>query len=78
METKPDKNIPMPPKGKSGNQPKYPWYTMEVGDSFPATCKLHSGNGIVSVANARYSPRKFEYRIVEEEGVKLIRVWRVE
>lgn len=54
---------------------KYPWLTMEVGESFafPLTIKAESSWTITSSANRNYAPRQFMTRKLNGE----IRCWRV-
>jgi hypothetical protein len=75
-----EKNVPIPEKvykGGKGRKPKYPWFEMEVGDSFFVPNPPRQKNGhiapITSVPSKRYAPKRFVYR-KEGEGV---RVWRV-
>jgi len=65
------KNIPIPnPTSSSGRPPKYPFRTMEIGDSFLARSKEIGG-----VCNtSRYKPKKFISRTTEEG----LRIWRIE
>ena len=67
-----DKGVPSPDRHQRS---KYPWDDMEVGDSFfaPGT-KASSLNGAISMRR----PKKFTRRTLVENGVKGIRVWRVE
>lgn len=66
-----EKNIPIPAEYQRAS--KYPWRTMEIGDSFYVEVKGGIG-GRVSTANKVYAPRKFISR-GEEAGY---RVWRIE
>lgn len=61
-----DKGIPMPSDGRS----KYPWKTMEVGDSFTVEKKLRAS---VTSNMTKHGSRRFTTR---GEG-ELVRVWRV-
>lgn len=81
MTVKIDKGIPITPqvgpKGNKGNR-KYPWYEMEVGDSF----------FVPSTNPSRFMGSKYNYlrargieiscRAVTENGINGVRVWRVE
>lgn len=76
-----DKGVPMPNRRGSsmGKVPKYPWRTMDVGDSFfvasdaarPAVMAQASHSG-------KRTGRRFTTRFVTENGVRGVRVWRVE
>ena len=69
-----DKGVPIP-EAKCDLTPKYPWRTMEVGDSFLVTDekgKKSVGGGTNTMG--KKLGRKFTTRVVEEG----IRVWRVE
>jgi len=67
-----DKHIPMPPVA---GHVKYPWTTMEIGDSFVAPLGKRPS---VSSTMGRYAPKKFITHKVNEDGVDKIRVWRIE
>jgi len=75
------KGIPLPPRegSKGFGGPKYPWATMEIGDSFEFTAK---GTGFSispknAAAQARHAGRKygrtFEVRLMPDGAV---RCWR--
>ena len=64
-----DKNVPMPSAGK------YPFGDMDVGDSFFVAGKTAAQMG--GTMHFR-KPKKFTTRTVTENGVKGIRIWRVE
>jgi len=66
-----DQNIPMPEK-RRGARPKYPWRTMEVGDSFIIDQPIGGARSQASMAGRNYG-RKFKVR--ELEG-GIVRVWR--
>jgi hypothetical protein len=77
-----DKGIPMPnPERVRGAAPKYPWRTMEVGDSF--ILREYAGRDSTTRASAQIdyakksTGRQFAQRKVEENGKIFIRVWRV-
>lgn len=72
-----DKGMHMPHNG-AGNRPKYPFRSMEIGDSFfvagdPPGKK--SAN-VMSMAR-RHLPMRFASRQVTEGGQRGIRVWRI-
>lgn len=54
---------------------KYPWETMEIGESFVCEAKCESGSyNVAKAASFRYSPKKFEGGL-DTNGIQ--RVWRV-
>ena len=64
-----DKEIPIP-KPATGNKAKYPWETMEIGDSFLSVTRTM--RSIASSAGKRYG-KKFVVRKCPEG----FRIWRV-
>lgn len=68
-----DKGIPIPARTAFAQRQKYPWLTLDIGDSFLMESKANRGS-IVQWANLRYPPRKFISRSTSEG----IRVWRTE
>ena len=82
MDIKVEKNVPLPARRGSKNH-KYPWEEMEIGDSFSVPI---DGRGPQMVAAsvgraAQVAKIKYQHRYsvltVEENGAKIIRVWRV-
>ena len=69
-----DKNIPIPPRIRSGGRkPKYPWDTVEIGDSFLlATSNVDSAHAQAGHAAVRYGI-KLSVRKTNEG----YRVWRI-
>ena len=67
-----DKNVPLPPK--TSRKRKYPWETMQIGDSFliPEALRIY-GYSMASRASKDYAPKKFCSRSVEGGA----RVWRI-
>ena len=63
-----DKNIPLPP-----HKSKYPFRSMEVGDSFFSTASRSS----IGSSASKLKGIKFSTRTVNEDGVRGTRVWRV-
>lgn len=69
-----EKGIPIPEKPRKGGKPaKYPWATMDVGDSF-----FVEGVPLANFASGAYNAakllnRKFSLRTVEGG----VRVWRI-
>jgi hypothetical protein len=77
------KGIPIPPSKRPGRGPNtYGFEQMEIGDAFdiPATAENpNPGKRVastVSSATKRLAPKQFVVRAIEENGVKLARVWR--
>lgn len=76
-----DKGVPIPP-ATSGRYAisRYPFDRLEVGDSFVAM-KVGEGKrntvaSYMSAAQKRYG-YKFSMRTVTEDGVAIIRIWRI-
>jgi hypothetical protein len=71
-----DKNVPIPPRERKwdgGQAPKYPWASMDVGDSFYAADKTQKTMaGPIFRAMQKFG-RKF---IARPEG-NGVRIWRV-
>lgn len=79
-----DKSVPIPEYGigQTGYTPEgRALVRVEVGDSFVWPRKgdegLEDTRNRVTAAVRRLKPKKFTTRIVEEEGVRVLRVWRV-
>jgi hypothetical protein len=68
-----DKRICIP-KDKSGGSPKYPWKTMEVGDSFFAE---DVGTSTLSAAANGYTKRNPGVKFTCREWEGGTRVWRI-
>jgi hypothetical protein len=76
-EIKIDKGIPIAPN-TSGRRAIYPWAEMQIGDSFFVPGKTtRQFAGHFSRAKARYS-MNFVVRVVTENEVTGVRVWRTE
>ena len=67
-----DRNIPIPPRLNGGGYYKYPWESMEIGDSFLATVTLSTMSSVANRA-AKRTGRKFSCRTTKDG----IRVWRI-
>jgi len=65
-----DKGVPQP---QATGRSKYPWHTMEVGESFFVPGARSKTWGQYRNANQLYAPKRWEAR-GEKEG---LRVWRV-
>jgi len=78
MEATIRKGIPMPERNY--NKAHRPWGQMEVGDCVDIS-DLNS-SAASNYANAfgrqKHPRRKFSARVVNENGVKIVRVWRTE
>ena len=66
--------VPIPDKRQPGRPSKYPFETMEIGQSFFAP-----GIKVRKVGNAarHYRPKRFRCRTVVENGIRGTRCWRV-
>jgi hypothetical protein len=71
---KPDKGIPIPRSPTNHGNVRYPWATMEIGDSFLfRTCSKQNAYSQAYISSARHHPKKFITRAVPEG----YRCWRV-
>lgn len=74
-----EKNVEVP-KGRSGKPEKYPFPDMDSGDSFFAPAgKLTASSlqkSIASAAIRRMGAGAFTTRVLTEDGVEGVRVWR--
>jgi len=87
MTVKIDKGVPMPPRsGNKGAPAKWPWHGMEPGDSFfaPGYVQRISQRGVdkepyfsASGPTRTLPGTTWETRLVTEDGVRGVRVWRV-
>ena len=84
MEIKIDKGIPVPVSGvgRTGYTPEgRAMVLLEAGDSFVFPSKndesIEAARNRMQAVASRLKPKKFTSRIVEEDGVRVIRVWRV-
>lgn len=68
-----EKNIPMP-KIETGAKGKYPWNTLQVGESFFVPDKQYSDIGSLSSRASMILGVKFAVRTVEGG----VRVWRTQ
>lgn len=68
-----EKGVPLVRHGAT----KYPWRSMEVGDSFFVPTKRAKFAGQVGVAQ-RTTGFKFSTRCETKDGVEGCRVWRIE
>lgn len=78
-----DKGVPIPPRLRPGPPPsKYPWRQLAIGDSFvypPAATLRQTLTRAASACAYRKSDHGETYtiRTVEENGQRVVRVWRV-
>jgi hypothetical protein len=69
-----DKNIPIPAAKPGHGNTRYPWRTMEVGDSFLFRSKTKQNSySQVSVHNGKLHPKRFVTKTTPEG----YRCWRV-
>lgn len=69
MDVKIEKGVPMP-HGRIGWATKYPWYEMNIGDSFVASGGARSGLSHMAKATGfKFTSRKI--------GENEFRIWRV-
>ena len=78
-----DRKVPIPPHGggHGGRYLKYPWDTMQVGDSFfvaGASARSSIPTSARSYGRGRGIKFNCTLRTVTERGVKGVRIWRVE
>lgn len=72
-EIRVEKNIPIPEK--TDKREKYPWKSMDIGDSFLIEDKSSRDvAGLVWATNKSNAPKKFIYAAVDGG----IRIWRKE
>lgn len=71
-EVKIEKGIPLPSRGGANGNAKYPWRTMEVGDSFLVPAKTPRKFSAHMAQAQRNTGHKFASRTVEGG----CRVWR--
>lgn len=70
------KNVPIP--SNRGRPIKYPLASMEVGDSFFVATTYRTALGAPAARCRKKTGFRFAIRAVEENGVKGVRVWRIE
>ena len=76
-EVKIDKDVPLPPKRCGLHHQKYPFATMEVGDSFfVPEYKPGKGGGALFHHWQKKLGHRYTSRKVEENGVVGLRIWR--
>lgn len=75
-----DSNIPIPLKGKppGGHMTKFPWASMQVGDSFFVPARSHSSMAGTIASRESRAPHKYTSRLWTENSLAGIRVWRIE
>lgn len=67
-------NVPVPTL--KGRPKKYPLDTMEVGDSFFVATTTRSALGGPITRCRRSKGYRFTVRVLEENGVRGLRIWR--
>ena len=70
-EIKIEKGIPLPEKAV--RPPRYPFASMEIGDSFVRVGKLKTFYPTLTKANKAHAPKRFVGRQIDGEKM---RVWR--
>jgi hypothetical protein len=80
VEFKLDDNVPIPETSRGERPSKYPWDTMNVGQSFFVPgAKQSTFNTLTAGRTKKYNgERKFISKAVTEDGVEGVRVWRIE
>jgi hypothetical protein len=77
-----DHGIPLPPKQPRNREPgkrgrfAYPWKSLKVSDSFPFPHDMHSAARTIW-DRRKFDPREYEARYVVENGLRIVRIWRV-
>lgn len=67
-----EKNVPQPPFHRT----KYPWRSMEIGDSFALPPSVSQKSfAAQAAATGKKLSRKFSVRVTEQGG---LRCWRIE
>ena len=78
-----EQGVPIPSRDdmpRSGPKPKYPWRSMQVGDSFavPYAPNLYRAIRRAAENQRQTSGTRFRVLAVEEGDEKRIRAWRIE
>lgn len=63
------------PKHPGGRPRIYPWLELDVGESFLV---LGKSERMISRLGRRWRPRRFRCKTIVCQGVKGVRVWRIE
>lgn len=72
-----DDDIPMPETARAGGKPKYPWATLNEGQSFfVANAKVETFYTLCTTASKKHGHKFIARRWEEKGGVKGVRVWR--
>jgi hypothetical protein len=78
-----EQGVPMPSREdmpRSGPKPKYPWRSMQVGDSFAVPFAPNLYRAIRRAAESQYQTSGTRFRVMrvdEADGTQLIRAWRL-
>lgn len=82
-----DKGVPMPPHRPMGRptggcgKHRYPWRTMQIGDSFvyPGETYIEAYLRAYRATHGRktYDPHQYEIRTVDTPEGKVVRIWRI-
>ena len=82
MKIKVEKGLPIPKSGSGGHNAKYPWDSMEIGDSFlvpyrPNVPNAHTQTNLLCCANGHAKknnlPNKYRTRCCPDG----VRIWRI-
>ena len=71
--------IVLPAHARHTGCAKYPWKQMRVDQSFfVSTADAKNIYSNISHANKAYAPRRYKGKTAEKDGIRGVRVWRVE
>lgn len=79
-----EQGVPIPSRAgmpRSGPKPKYPWRSMQIGDSFAVPYAPNLYRAIRRAAESQYQTNGTRFRVMrvdEANGAQLIRAWRIE
>jgi hypothetical protein len=78
------KGVPIPEKKVTGRPGKYPFATMQAGDSFaipagkdPRKVVMSLTNTAAAWARRHASALRFQVRLLDEDGAQVVRVWAI-
>lgn len=72
-----DKDISPPAIGPRGRVSKYPFASMEVGDSFRFEHDAHLRSTVANTARQAFPDWRFTTQSVIEDGKRHFRIWRI-
>lgn len=73
-----DKGVPIPERWGANTKKGRPWRQLQIGDSFFEPGGKHPAMAACAKVHQSRGLGKFVVRTVTEEGVRGVRVWRVE